>query len=142
MASPRPPQSYANHAHRPTLFNIAFVATVGALAFLVAEMIRFRGPLMYGIFGLWIAVMCLTLISRLYIVRLQDRIIRLEMQLRMERLGLAAEHARLSTRQLVALRFASDAELPALAARAIAENLPGKAIKQAVRDWQPDHHRT
>jgi hypothetical protein len=135
-------QNYANHTHRPRLFGVAFLATIAALGFFVVEMLRFRGPLMYGILCLWIAVLCLTFISRMYIVRLQDRIIRLEMQVRMARLGLDPVYARLSVRQLVALRFASDAELPALAQRAAAERLSSKDIKQAIVEWQADWLRT
>lgn len=142
MASPRPPQNYANHVRLPTLSVIAFFLTIAALGFFVFEMMRFRGALMYGLLCLWVAVMCLALISRIYTVRLQDRIIRLEMKLRLERLGLGAAFERLATPQIVALRFAGDAELPALIEQALAAHLTSKQIKQAVRDWQPDHHRT
>jgi len=138
----QPVQNYANHAHRPLLFAVAFVCTVAAIGFFIWEMVRFRGPLMYGALLLAAAVMCLTFISRLYIVRLQDRIIRLEMQVRLMRLGCESAFARLSVRQLVALRFASDAELPALVNRAIAENLTSTQIKQAIGDWQADWLRT
>ena len=135
-------QSYASHTHRPMLFSAAFVATIVAFAFFIQELLRFRGPLMYGLVSLTVAVMCVTLISRRYIVRLQDRIIRLEMQVRLARLGLQASYPRLTMRQLVALRFASDAEMAALVNRAISENLSSKQIKQAVTDWQADWHRT
>jgi len=135
-------QTYATHVHQPRLFALAFVSTVAAFGFFIFEMLRFRGPLMYGILALGVAVMCLTLISRLYIVRLQDRIIRLEMQVRLARLGLEAAFPRLTVRQVVALRFASDAEMPALVNRAIAENLTAKQIKESVRDWQADWLRT
>ena len=135
-------QTYATHVHRPRLFAAAFVATVVAFGFFIYEMLRFRGPLMYGVLALGVAVMCLTLISRLYIVRLQDRIIRLEMQVRLARLGLESSFPRLTVRQVVALRFASDAEMPALVNRAIGENLTGKQIKQAVKNWQADWLRT
>jgi hypothetical protein len=141
MAAP-PTQSYANHVHRPALFAVAFSFTVAAFAFFIAELFRFRGPLMYGVMCLAIAVLCLTFISRIYIVRLQDRIIRLEMQVRLARLGLDASFPRLTVRQLVALRFASDAELPALVSRAITEHLSATDIKKAVRDWQADWLRT
>jgi Family of unknown function (DUF6526) len=138
----RQPQTYATHVHRPRLFAAAFVSTVVAFGFFIYEMRRFRGPLMYGVLALGVAVMCLTLISRLYVVRLQDRIIRLEMQLRLARLGLESSFARLTVRQVIALRFASDAEMPALVNRAISENLTGKQIKEAVKDWQADWLRT
>jgi hypothetical protein len=137
-----PVQTYANHVHRPRLFAVAFLATIAAFGFFVTEMLRFRGPLMYGVLALAVAVMCLTFISRLYIVRLQDRIIRLEMQVRMARLGLEPLWSRLSVKQIVALRFASDAELPALAQRAAAEALSPSDIKKAVTDWQADWLRT
>jgi len=135
-------QSYDNHAHRPVLAAVAFAATLTAAGFFLAELMRFRGPLMYGIAALTVAVMCLTLISRVYIVRLQDRIIRLEMQVRLARLGLESALPRLGIKQIVALRFASDAELPALVERAIAERLTNDQIKRAVREWQPDRLRT
>lgn len=135
-------QSLANHAHRPRLTNAAGAFTILALAFFIVETVRYPGALTAGLLCLTAAVMCLAAISRIYIVRLQDRIIRLEMRLRLTRLGREADFARLSTRQLVALRFASDAELLPLVDRALAENLTGKEIKQAVRDWQADYHRT
>lgn len=135
-------QTYATHVHRPRLFAAAFLATVVAFGFFIYEMLRFRGPLMYGILALGVAVMCLTLISRLYIVRLQDRIIRLEMQVRLARLGLESSFPRLTNRQVIALRFASDGEMPALVNRAISENLTSRQIKEAVKDWQADWLRT
>jgi hypothetical protein len=49
---------------------------------------------------------------------------------------------RLGPKEIAALRFASDAELDALLQRAAAEKLPPKAIKQAIREWRPDYHRT
>jgi hypothetical protein len=88
------------------------------------------------------SVIVLALISRAYTVRLQDRIVRLEMQLRLERLGGEHDFPRLSTAQLAALRFASNAELPGLLDRSLAENLTPDQIKRAVCDWQPDFYRT
>jgi hypothetical protein len=79
---------------------------------------------------------------RRFALRLQDRIIRLEMQTRLTRLGREADLGRLSMRQIVALRFASDAELPALIARATAEDLTDDQIKRAITTWQADHLRT
>jgi hypothetical protein len=81
-------------------------------------------------------------IIRRYAVRLQDRIIRLEMTVRLAQAGLPEAVRRLSIKQIVALRFASDAELRPLAERAISESLSPDQIKRAVADWQPDLLRT
>ena len=89
-----------------------------------------------------LGVFTLILISRAYTVRLQDRIIRLEMLGRLARLGREHDFSRLTTRQIVALRFACDAELPALLDRALAEKMDADQIKRAVTSWQPDLHRT
>lgn len=95
---------------------------------------------------LWIVAMALALLAmciklRLYGVANQDRIIRLEERVRIATLVPAADAGKLSTPQLIALRFASDAELPALVDRTLAENLAPKAIKQSIAVWRPDYHR-
>ena len=136
------PQNYANHAYRPALTAGAALAAIVALGFVTAEAIRRPGPLVFGVLGLTIAVMFLIAISRAYTLRLQDRIIALEMRVRLARLGHDADYSRLTRRQLIALRFASDAELPALMQRAIGENLTSRQIKEAIGDWQADYHRT
>ena len=92
-----------------------------------------------------IALACSLLIGRIYITALQDRIIKLEMQVRCSKFLTPAQMhdlARLTMPQLVALRFASDGEMPSLLSRALAENLPPKAIKQAVQQWVADYDRT
>ena len=79
---------------------------------------------------------------RVFALRLQNRIIRLEMQVRLARLGRESALGRLTLPQVVALRFAADAELPALVDRTLSEDLKPDAIKRAVRDWQGDYYRT
>ena len=89
--------------------------------------------------------MALTAISRWYIVRLQDRIIMLETKVRAAEIlpaGQDALLAKLSAKQIAALRFASDAELGPLLERATRENLSPKDIKASIRTWRPDLHRT
>jgi len=75
----------------------------------------------------------------------QDRVIRLEMRLRMLQILPAELRPRVpefSVNQLVALRFASDAELPALAKKVLDEKLNDrKAIKKMIREWEPDFLR-
>ncbi len=96
----------------------------------------------------WIAMSVVFLmmagISRSQTLRAQDRIIRLEEQLRLADL-LPEEHLglidTLTIRQFIALRFASDPELSALAIRAAAENLTEKQIKEAIVTWRPDNYR-
>jgi hypothetical protein len=95
--------------------------------------------------ALALAVFTLVAISRMYTVALQDRIIMLEMKVRCAELlsaGQDANLAKLSKKQVAALRFASDDELGALIERAAREKLSAKDIKASIRNWRPDPHRT
>jgi len=113
-----------------------------ALILLIASAIRQPSMTSIALVLLALGVFTLILISRAYTVRLQDRIIRLEMLGRLARLGRERDFSHLTTRQIVALRFACDAELPALLDRALAEKMDADQIKRAVTSWQPDLHRT
>lgn len=136
------PQNFANHAHRPYLAAVLFALGLAVTAIFLRAFIRTPSAVTAGWVMVGVALLVTSAISRIYIVRLQDRIIRLEMQIRMAGLGRQGAFSRLTTPQLVALRFASDAELPALIDRALAENLTGTQIKQAVQQWQADYYRT
>jgi hypothetical protein len=87
----------------------------------------------------------LSLNARFFALAVQNRVIRLEERMRLERLlpqDLKARIAEFTCGQLVAMRFASDAELPALARKVLAENIQsGKAIKQLVQNWRADYLR-
>jgi hypothetical protein len=89
-----------------------------------------------------IALILLYFYARIFALTVQDRVIRLEMRMRMRELlpaDLAARIHEFTPRQLVAMRFAGDAELPAIARTVLDERLTdGKAIKRLVRDWQAD----
>ncbi len=90
------------------------------------------------------ALFLLNVQSRTYALRVQDRVIRLEERLRLATLLPREDLVNvlpLTNSQLIGLRFASDAELPALALRAVQENLPAAAIKEAVQVWRPDNAR-
>jgi hypothetical protein len=104
--------------------------------------VRQPSVLSFGLLSLSFGVFTLVWISRAYTVRLQDRIIRVEMHGRLLRLGRDRDFGRLTIKQLTALRFASDAELPALVDKTLAENLTPDQIKRGVANWQPDLHRT
>jgi hypothetical protein len=85
------------------------------------------------------------LVSRLMALKVQDRVIRLEEHLRYERLlpaDLKPRIGEFSVAQVVSLRFASDAELPALARKVLDEKMnERKAIKRMVKTWRPDYLR-
>ena len=135
-------QSYASHTHRPVLTTIAGLFTLVAMVLLIMFVFRQPSIVSFGLVLLSFGVFTLVLISRSYTVRLQDRIIRLEMLGRLARIGRDRDFSRLSTSQVVALRFASEGELPALLDRTLAENLTSEQIKRAIVTWQPDLYRT
>lgn len=78
---------------------------------------------------------------RTYALKAQDRAIRAEENLRHFILTGKPFDSRLNIRQIIALRFASDEELPALAKKAAEENLRSKEIKQQIKDWREDNYR-
>jgi hypothetical protein len=135
-------QTYATHAYQPRTWNATWLTALVALLLLVWRAVV--DPTWQGLALVLLAASVLLTISllRVFALRLQNRIIRLEMQVRLARLGRTDDLVRLTLPQLIALRFASDAELPALAERAHDEGLTPKQIKQAVRDWQGDYLRT
>lgn len=143
----RQPQTFANHAHRPTLSILAFLCLdVAAVAFLLRwRLIGGRVSMAVGLAGLMGAIFLLIGISRVYTTNLQDRIIRLELRLRAMRLLTADQQQQLETlslKQMAALRFASDAEFAPLCERAARERLSPTNIKRAIKTWVPDYHRT
>ena len=138
-------QSAANHAHHPVPTYLAAVLWLAAVVLLVGATWFGWNTRDAGVIALALAVFPLLGISRWYIVALQDRIIQLEMQVRCARALPAGQDellTQLSPKQIVALRFASDAELGDLLARAVREQMTPDAIKKSVRQWRPDFLRT
>lgn len=135
-------QTYANHRYRPVAWSV--FAVIGVMAVTHAAIAAWQEPNGHTYIALLTAITATgaVFLLRTFALRLQNRIIRLEMDVRLRRLGRAEVLARLTVPQLVALRFASDAEMPLLVDRALAENLTGDQIKRAVTDWQGDHLRT
>lgn len=92
-----------------------------------------------------IALVLLFFYARVFALTVQNRVIRLEMRLRLRESlppDLVARIGDLTVGQLVALRFASDAELPSLVRQVLDERLTDrKAIKKLIRHWQADHLR-
>jgi Family of unknown function (DUF6526) len=136
-------QSLENHAKFVPPFHIGVLGIFGAN--LIFRAVRlFHDFDIARAFDLLLAIgliLC-AFYARIFALTVQDRVIRLEMRLRLERLlpaDLRDRVAEFSVGQLVALRFAGDAELPELARKVLDGKIEDrKAIKQMVRDWQPD----
>jgi len=142
-------QTYATHRHTPKMTAIGFLFVLVALVAFVLRWFSVGGHremFAAGLAGLIGAEIVLLLISREYTTKLQDRIIRLEMKVRTAGLALQptqqAALSRISLPQIVALRFASDPELPALIDRADREHLTPDQIKREIKNWVPDESRT
>jgi hypothetical protein len=139
------PQSLANHARFDPPFHF-FILPVFAITVIIAIVQLFRHP---TLLSAWLVVFMFAAMTavfkiRIYALKVQDRIIRLEERLRLAILvdkPLRTRIVELSESQLIALRFASDAELPALTARALSEKLSRAEIKKAVTQWRPDYWR-
>jgi len=139
------PQSLSNHARYDPPFHF-FVLPVFAITVIIAVVHLGQYP---GLHAAWLLVFILAATvavvkARTYALRVQDRVIRLEERLRLAILvdkPLRAHIVELTESQLVGLRFASDAELPALAARALSEKLSRAEIKKAITKWRPDYWR-
>ncbi|HZF67470.1 MAG TPA: DUF6526 family protein [Gemmatirosa sp.] len=142
----RPPQSYANHRRFHPL--VHFVVSPLLAANLVVALVALgREP---SGTRAWAAVMALALLllhvaARVQALTVQNRVIRLEMSLRLGQVlpaQLAGRARELPLGQVLALRFASDRELPTLVRRVLAGELPTPdATKRAIRDWQADYLR-
>lgn len=139
------PQTYANHRrfdpqYHLVAFGLLLVAFVMAIVHMVVQ------P---GLASAWelvasVGLLALFLRVRVYALHNQDRLIRLEETLRMERLlsePLRTRIHELRPAQFVALRFAPDEELEGLVQQTLAEDLDREAIKKRIRNWRPDTFR-
>lgn len=124
--------------------SVTWLLALGGLVWFLVPALRDRS-LVPGLILLTFAIFVLAYISRRYITRLQDRIIKVEMRMRCRDLmgaGADATLDRLTRGQVVALRFASDEELPSLLNRAERDSMAPDDIKRAIRDWRADWDRT
>jgi hypothetical protein len=139
------PQTKANHARFDPGFHFTLVPLL--LAMIIWEIIhvvRHPGTDAIVLLILTACVVWAVTKARLYALKVQDRVIRLEERLRLAMLLPDPERGRigeLSEGQLIALRFASDPELPSLFDKALREGLSNKQIKERIQTWRPDYFR-
>jgi cellulose synthase/poly-beta-1,6-N-acetylglucosamine synthase-like glycosyltransferase len=146
------PQSFADHTRWDPVFHF-FLLPVFGLALLMT-LVHFFAHFAHSDFRdnfhafllILLATACLLLVFkvRLYSLKVQDRVIRLEERLRLTQLmsePLRSRIPELTVSQLCGLRFASDAEVAKLAERALNEKLSRADIKKAIQTWRPDYWR-
>jgi len=142
------PQNFKNHARFNPPFHF-FILPMLLLNLIFSIYVTIHHwPEHRILFLCWIAMSIVLFmmagISRSQTLRVQDRIIRAEERLRLYALLPAEERSHineLSIKQLIALRFASDDELPALFRKTLTQNLEPKAIKQSIINWRGDYYR-
>jgi Family of unknown function (DUF6526) len=139
-------QTYANHArfHPPFHFFLA-PGTLVLIILAVVNVLRHSSQL-----DAWILLLMAILffgalfLVRSYPLKVQDRIIRLEEHLRLQKVlpaPLVPRIPELTEAQFIALRFASDSELSALVEKALAANMPAREIKKNIVAWRADRFR-
>ncbi len=139
------PQNLSNYKRYDPLFHF-FVLPVFSLLLLASIVhLVMRPGLHSAVLVVVAAAMSVVVFKvRLYPLKVQDRVVRLEERLRLAMLldpALRPRITEFTESQLIALRFASDAELPALAARTLNEKLAAPEIKKAIQQWRPDNWR-
>ncbi len=123
-----------------------FLAPLGLILLILSIVEAVRHPTVMAhvhiVVMLWLIVLVFK--TRIYSLKVQDRLIRLEERLRLQAVLPASLQPRigdLSIDQLIGLRFASDAELPGLVEKALGGNWDRKQIKEAVQSWRADNWR-
>ena len=138
-------QNFDNHVRFVPIYH--YVAAPILLVNLVWAVWSLRVPSFPALLDVLVAValLILFLCARVFALKAQDRVIRLEMRLRMRELlpeDLQGRIDDFTPTQMVGLRFAGDAELPDLARKVLDENITAATpIKKLVTDWQGDYYR-
>ena len=138
-------QNLKNHARMvPGFHYVTFLIVFGTI---IGGIINLRAVPEEGVYSaslivaLAVGVLLASFYARVFALKAQDRAIRAEENFRHFVLTGKPLNAKLSMRQIIGLRFASDEEFPALSERAAAEGMAEKAIKQAVKNWRAHHNR-
>lgn len=140
------PQSFENHMRfRPGYHYVTSPLILVTLVWATVRLTRAPSGDHLLLFLLALGLALVGFWAREFSLRVQDRVIRLEERLRMERLlpdDLKSRAGELTTDQLIGLRFASDQEMPGLVRRVLDEGITRrKDVKVLVKDWRADHQR-
>lgn len=145
MSETREVQDFKHHGRLHVPFHVvALFALVANLGLAITHLVRH-----FDLWSVWLVVLSVVVfipffLIRLYPLKVQDRVIRLEERLRLQALAppeWRPEIYCLTEDQLIGLRFASDGEVVALARQALDERLTRKQIKERIRTWRPDYWR-
>jgi Family of unknown function (DUF6526) len=143
--SEKTPQNLKNHGRLdPPYHMIFFAVLVINLVIAICYMVRHL-----NVYSMWLVILSIAVFIpfvrlRMYPLRVQDRVIRLEERLRLQALAPSEWHTqiyRLTEDQLIGLRFAADDEVVELAKQALEHNLNRKQIKERIKEWRPDTFR-
>ncbi len=138
-------QNYSNHSKMVLGFHgILFLAIVALLIGAIRNLIKAIDEDIYGA-SLLVLIPLIFLFfmyfTRAFALKAQDRAIKAEENFRYYLLTGKALNSKLTMRQIIGLRFASDEEYVELAERAVKENLSEKDIKKSIKNWKPDLYR-
>jgi len=136
-------QNYKNHRRMDPLFHIIFLlfllfTVVATIIFMFKNRFDLTSILILAIVVILVIIFILI---RQYPLKAQDRAVRAEENLRNYVLTGKLLDKKLTIGQIIALRFASDAELPALSEKAVSENLSPDEIKKQIKNWKADYYR-
>ena len=140
-------QNFKNHLQFVPLFH--FVTLPAILVFIVSSFVNLNQSLQKenGVYNACllclagIILLFVAFLARMFALKAQDRSIKVEENLRHFVATGKPLNSSLRISQIIALRFAGDAEFVALAKKAADENLSSKDIKQLIKDWKGDYHR-
>ena len=138
-------QNYKNHARLvPGYHFVTYLAIIALIIGSFINLFKSSDDNLYSASLICLASLILASVcfyARSFALKAQDRAIRAEENFRHFMLTNKAMDSRLTLPQVIALRFASDEELPALAQKAANEKLPAKEIKKQIKNWRGDYYR-
>jgi hypothetical protein len=138
-------QNYRNHRRYVLLYHVLTLTAI--LALLIGSLVNLLHASKEGLYSAALLVLVAGVLALLYVfvrrfpMKVQDRAIRAEENLRHFILTGKPLDKQLTMGQIIALRFASDEEMAGLARRAVEEALNNDEIKREIRNWRPDHNR-